>query len=81
MESIDAIRCFWTGVGSPFTHGKVYYQGRLLSLLANIGLRWMSMTLTDTLTYYGTKLIAAIKCFCTGVDYPFNPCKVHPQSG
>jgi hypothetical protein len=56
-------------------------KGRLVSLPENIGLGWMLTTLTDTLAYYDTKLIAAITCFYTSEGSLFNHGKVHSQSG
>ncbi len=50
-------------------------------LVRNIGLGWMLTTLTNTLAYYDTKLIAAITCFYTSVGSLFNHGKVHSQSG
>ncbi len=42
---------------------KLHSNGRLLSLPANIRLGWKSMQVANTLAYYYTTLITAVKSF------------------
>ncbi len=42
---------------------KLHSNGRLLALLANITLRWKQMAVANTLAYYVTATIMAVKSF------------------
>jgi hypothetical protein len=41
----------------------LYSKGKLVALPANTRLGWRCATMANTLAYYSTELIAAVKCF------------------